>query len=101
MVTNFQTVATADGADLATTQALANALKGVISSGRIPSYQVNSGERIGGDRTALTASGTAVSDTYCLNLVSLIGSLSSSNYVPLFAMSSAPLRVEIQLVDTF
>jgi len=42
-----------------------------------------------------------VSDTYCLNLISLIGSLSSSNYVPLFAMTSAPLRVEIQLVDTF
>ena len=101
LVTNFQTVATADAADLATAQALANALKGVISSGRIPSYQVNSGERIGGDRTALTASGTAVSDTYCLNLVSLIGSLSSANYIPLFAMTSAPLRVEIQLVDNF
>jgi len=76
-------------------------LKVVLNSGRIPSYAANSGERIGGDRTALTASGTAVSDTYCLNLISLIGSLSSSNYVPLFAMSSAPLRVEIQLVDTF
>ena len=41
-----------------------------------------------------------VSDTYCLNLVSLIGSLCSSNYIPLFAMTSAPLRVEIQLASS-
>ena len=101
LVTTFQAVATADAADLATAQALANSLKGVLNSGRVPSYAANSGERIGGDRTALTASGTAISETYCLNLISLIGSLSSSNYVPLFAMTSAPLRVEIQLVDTF
>jgi hypothetical protein len=38
--------------------------------------------------------------TYCLNLVSLVGSLCSQNYLPLFAMTSAPLRLEIQLVDT-
>jgi hypothetical protein len=102
LVTAFQPVATADAVDLATSQALANSLKGVLNSGRVPSYAANSGERIGGDRTALTASGTALAEvTYCLNLISLIGSLSSSNYVPLFAMSSAPLRVEIQLVDTF
>jgi hypothetical protein len=37
--------------------------------------------------------------TYCLNLVSLVGSLCSQNYLPLFAMTSAPLRLEIQLVD--
>jgi hypothetical protein len=72
-----------------------------LNSGRIPSYQTNSGERIGGDRVALLANNGTVSETYCLNLVSLIGSLSSANYIPLFAMSSAPLRVEIQLVDTF
>jgi len=71
-----------------------------INAARTPSYQVNSGERIGGDRQALTANGASVSETYCINLLSLVGSLSSSNYVPLFAMSSAPLRVEIQLVNT-
>jgi hypothetical protein len=38
-------------------------------------------------------------ETYCLNLVSLVGSLCSQNYLPLFAMTSAPLRLEIQLVD--
>jgi hypothetical protein len=35
---------------------------------------------------------------YCLNLISLIGTLCPNNYLPLFAMTSAPLRVEIQLV---
>jgi hypothetical protein len=99
VVTQFQAIATADATDLATSQALANALKGVLNSGRIPSYQTNSGERIGGDRSALVGNGNSVSDTYCLNLLSLVGSLSSSNYIPLFAMTSAPLRVEIQLVD--
>ena len=100
-VTQFQAVATADGTDAATTQALANALKGVLNSGRIPSYQINSGERIGGDRTTLIANAGTVSETYCLNLLSLVGTLSSSNYIPLFAMTAAPLRVEIQLVSSF
>jgi hypothetical protein len=100
-VTQFQAVATADGTDAATTQALANSLKGVLNSGRIPSYHINSGERIGGDRTTLIANAGTVSETYSLNLLSLVGSLSSSNYVPLFAMTAAPLRVEIQLVSSF
>ena len=41
-----------------------------------------------------------VTKTYCLNLVSLVGSLCSNNYLPLFAMTSAPLRVEILLTDS-
>jgi hypothetical protein len=103
-VTQFQAIATPNatvGADATTAATLVNALKTVLNSGRVPSYQTNSGERIGGDRVALTANNGVVSETYCLNLVSLIGSLSSANYIPVFAMSSAPLRVEIQLVDTF
>jgi len=100
-VTQFQAVATADGTDAATTQTLANALKGVLNSGRVPSYNINSGERIGGDRIALVANAATVSETYSLNLLSLVGSLSSSNYVPLFAMTAAPLRVEIQLISSF
>lgn len=106
-VTQFQAITTADGTDAATTQALANALKTVLNSGRVPSYQTNSGERIGGDRTGLTANGATVAvgalnyETYCLNLISLVGSLSQNCYFPLFACSSAPIRVEIQLVDTF
>jgi hypothetical protein len=65
--------------------------------------QINSGERFGTISNApftLSAVATSLSDTYCLNLISLIGSLSSSNYLPLFAMTSAPLRVEIQLVSS-
>lgn len=54
-------------------------------------YNVKSGEQSGGDQTGLTpAEGT----------LSLLGSL-SQQYIPLFAMSSAPHRVEIQLVDIF
>jgi hypothetical protein len=61
-------------------------------------FQTNTGERIGGNG-ALTASGATASEIYTLNLVSLIGSLCSANYLPLFEMTSAPLRVEIQLVN--
>jgi len=39
------------------------------------------------------------SKTYCLNLISLVGTLCPNVYLPLFAMTSAPLRVEITLVD--
>lgn len=67
---------------------------------KLPVYQANSGERIGGNNTALTASAGTVSETYCINLISLVGSLCSQSYIPLFGMTSAPLRVEIQLVDT-
>jgi len=44
--------------------------------------------------------GTSPTSTryFCLNLVSLLGTLCSSQYIPLFAMTSAPLRMEIQLV---
>ena len=90
-VVSFPTIAVAADATNITT---------ALNAARFPSYQVNSGERVGGDRLTLVANGGTVSETYCINLLSLVGSLSSSNYVPLFAMSSAPLRVELQLVDT-
>jgi len=69
-----------------------------LKSAPLSVLQTNSGERIGGN-LALTASASSVSETYALNLVSLIGSLCSANYLPLFGMTSAPLRVEIQLVN--
>jgi len=62
--------------------------------------QTNSGERVGGAPAALLGNAGTVNDTYCVNLISLVGSLCSANYIPLFGMTSAPLRVEIQLVDT-
>jgi hypothetical protein len=100
-VGSFPAIATADGNSEATNSALANALKAQFNTvGRgFSSYQVNSGERIGGDLSTLVANDGTVTETYCLNLVSLIGSLCFANYIPLFAMTSAPLRVEIQLVD--
>ena len=36
--------------------------------------------------------------TYTINLMSIVGSL-SDKYIPLFAMTSAPLRLELQLVS--
>lgn len=63
--------------------------------------QTNSGELIRRDNLNPLLADTNVTgvNTYCLNLVSLIGSLCSNNYLPLFGMTSAPLRVEITLVD--
>ena len=61
--------------------------------------QVNSGARITGDGATFAASTTA-STTLALNLISLIGSLGSSRYFPLFACTSAPLRVEITLASS-
>lgn len=91
----------ADGTAAATT----------LSSNAFSANQINSGELIRNSTGATTLSYTAgppvVADTtatdntntYCLNLVSLIGSLCSNNYLPLFGMTSAPLRVEITLID--
>lgn len=67
--------------------------------------QANSGEAIGiianGVNNGTLANGeTSARRTYCLNLISIIGSLCSDKYFPLFACTSAPLRVEIWLVDS-
>ena len=76
-------------------------------------FQTNSGELIGSQAFSaglavapsivaqspyVVNAGQTVSDVYCINLISIVGSLCSSNYLPLFACTSAPLRVEIQLV---
>jgi hypothetical protein len=60
--------------------------------------QTNTGDRIDPAGVFL-AGAAAVSQTYCLNLISLLGTLGASNYIPLFAMTSAPLRAEITLVN--
>ena len=38
--------------------------------------------------------------TFAINLISLVGSLGSARYFPLFACTSAPLRVEITLASS-
>lgn len=94
--------------DLVTITPAAAALAGVSC------FQTNSGELVGSQATttnqivapasavvpaAAVPSGSTVSDVYCINLVSLVGSLCSANYLPLFACTSAPIRVELQLVS--
>jgi len=37
---------------------------------------------------------------YCITLLSLLGSLSGSKYIPLFACTSAPIRLEITFVSS-
>jgi hypothetical protein len=47
----------------------------------------------------ILASGTHT-DTFSINLLSLVGSLAGNKYLPLHFAQSAPLRVEIVLVDS-
>jgi hypothetical protein len=61
----------------------------------LPVTQINSGYRM--NAAALANNGT-VAQTFCLNLITLAGTLCKDKYFPLFACTSAPLRVEIQLV---
>ena len=49
--------------------------------------------------TESVASGATCSQTFAINLISLVGSLGSARYFPLFACTSAPLRVEITLAS--
>ena len=91
------TAAAAANAGTTTAQidaSIANALA-PLSNAVVSAFQFNSGESLG-----TIASAGPVTNTYCLNLISLLGTLCSHNYLPLFAMTSAPLRMEIQLVDS-
>jgi hypothetical protein len=83
-------LALAAGTDPATTQALANSMR---------NYLINPGKRVNTMNTGELIS-TDNSRTYCLSLVSILGTLSSSNYFPLFGATSSPIRLEIQLVDS-
>ena len=83
---------------------LAGADAAALTANPFSIIQTNSGELIKkSDGTNVLANtettATDNTNTYCLNLVSLIGSLCSNNYLPLFGMTSAPLRVEITLID--
>ena len=48
--------------------------------------------------TQFPNNGVSKKRTYCINLLSILGSL-SEKYVPLFAMSGSPIRLEIQLAS--
>lgn len=47
--------------------------------------------------TPTLAAASVVSDNFSINLISLVGSLAGGKYLPLWEMTSAPLRVEIVL----
>jgi hypothetical protein len=71
--------------------------------GQFPVTSINSGELLvkgsGAAGINFAANETTQTYTYCLNLVSLLGTLCPNNYFPLFMLSGAPLRMEIQLTD--
>jgi hypothetical protein len=85
-------------ADQTSLAKLANELKTAISASRVSCFQINSGELFSGPLAA-NADTSTTGTTYCLNLFSLLGTL-SSQYFPLFACTSAPIRLEIQLVSS-
>lgn len=78
-------------------QADTAALVATLNATKLSAMCSNSGVKL--NSAAFIAGGT-VTATYCLNLISLVGSLCSEKYFPLFACTSAPLRVEIQLVSS-
>lgn len=94
--------ATANGSAPADIAVLANALKASLNTAKVAVNQVNSGELIKASNGAniVPNTGTTATYDYCINLISLIGSLNTQNYLPLFEMTSSPLRVEITLVDS-
>lgn len=47
--------------------------------------------------TPTLASGFVLTDSFSINLLSIVGALAGSKYLPLWEMTSAPLRVEIVL----
>jgi len=90
---------------------VSSAATGAVFAANTTTYsscnQINSGEgfnfaaggavSVAGNNcnTVITA---AIPRYFCLNLISILGSLNSQNYFALFACTSAPIRLEIQLV---
>jgi hypothetical protein len=76
---------------------------GVLSNKNIRVQSISTGDILAssaaGNPVAVAHGDSTLEYTYCLNLVSILGSLCSQNYLPLFSLQSAPLRLEIQLVD--
>ena len=80
----------------------ANKGKNNVLIGTRPDTVVNSvgnANVITGEGYLAVKNSVVLQKTYCLNLISLLGTLCSSQYLPLFAMTSAPLRMEIQIVS--
>lgn len=71
---------------------------GLNSSANNEVYSTTVGERLNG-YVALGGNAVNPSRTYCITLMSLVGSL-SPQYIPLFEMTSAPLTISLQLVSS-
>lgn len=95
--TVLKTNITSDAAVDATIVGQFNALKATLNAGT-SALQVNSGESLAPEG-GLAANALMISNTYCLNLISILGTLCGANYFPLFACTSSPIRLEIQLVS--
>jgi len=89
--------ATYNESNVGSIRTLANNLKATLNTFRTTSKYINVGRRLNAYGTQIGASGESTFD-FCIPLVSLIGTL-SPKYLPLFAMKSAPLRLELQLVS--
>lgn len=75
--------------------ATTNVAGAYVQNALVSVYNTNSGDVF---CSAVANNADSPSKTYCLNLISLVGTLCPV-YFPLFQCTSAPLRVEITLVD--
>ena len=81
-------------ADCDTGGEVATQLNNIPSRVTIP----NHGALLNSGTTAIAANSVITTQMYSINLISIIGTLCNEKYFPLFACTSSPLRVEIQLV---
>jgi hypothetical protein len=72
----------------------------VHGSGVLPlvgeKLHTNTVEVYGDDATRIPINGVLGPRNYAVSLISYVGTLSGDNYIPCYAMTSAPLRLEIQ-----
>ena len=90
---------TVNGVTMVATAATDVQLAAILNS--LSVSQINTGDVFKTIGTGATAPiSTDPQTTYCLNLISLIGSLCQNQYFPLFACQNSTIRVEITLHDT-
>lgn len=112
-VLKFPTITAAQGVDIvgeisaatvntaidATIATVNTNIKDALSTKGFSVQTVNSGDRLDFPAAGVSGIGAITPVTFCIPLISVCGLLSANNYLPLFAMSSAPLRLEITLVS--
>ena len=80
-----------------TTNEYTGALLGVSAADAVAVRPTNRGRNYASGVTTGVPTATATTDNFCINLISLVGSLAGGKYLPLWEMTSAPLRVELVL----